>query len=79
MGARQIGFEEERLLRWIENGGRLEKISLQDHESDNDTVDAISKQRVAGKAQVKNADTRHQKDRRGSSLLPDELRGSELV
>ena len=77
IGARQIRFEEEHLLRWIENGGRIETISLQDHESDNDTVDASSKQRVAGKAQLKHADARHQKDSRGSSVLPDELRGLE--
>lgn len=79
IGARQIRFEEQRLLRWIENGGRLETTSLQDHESDNDTVGASSKQRVAGKAQLKNADARHQKDSKGSALLPDELRGSEPI
>jgi excisionase family DNA binding protein len=79
IGARQIRFEEERLIRWIENGGRLETTSLQDHESDNQIVNASSKQRVVGKSQVKNADTRYQKDSKGSALLPDELRGSEPI
>src|SRR5687767_5380739 len=79
IGARQIRFEEERLLRWIENGGGLNTINLEGQKSDNDNVNASSKQGVAGKSQVKNADTRHRKDSRGSALLPDELRGSEPI
>jgi excisionase family DNA binding protein len=79
IGARQIRFEEARLLQWIENGGGLNAISLEDHKSDHDNVNASSKQRVAGKSQLKNADTRHQKDNRGSALLLDELRGFEPI
>jgi excisionase family DNA binding protein len=78
LGAREIRFEEERLLRWIENGGRLDTINPEDQKSDSDKVDA-SNQRVAGKSQLKNADTRHQKDRGGSALLLDELRGFEPI
>ena len=40
IGARQIRFEEERLLRWIKNGGRLDAISLEDQKCDSDNVDA---------------------------------------
>jgi len=35
IGARQIRFEEEHLLRWIENGGGLDTINPEDQESDN--------------------------------------------
>jgi excisionase family DNA binding protein len=79
IGQRQIRFEEERLLRWIENGGGLDTINPEDQKSDNDNVNASSKQRVAGKSQVKNVDIRYQKDSKGSALLPDELRGSEPI
>jgi excisionase family DNA binding protein len=79
IGARQIRFEEERLLRWIENGGGLNTINPEDRKSDSDNVDASSKQRVAGKSQLKHADTRHQKDTGGSALLLDELRRLEPI
>jgi excisionase family DNA binding protein len=79
IGARQIRFEETRLLQWIENGGGLNAINLEDHKSDKDNVNASSKHRVGGKSQLKNGDARHQKDSRGSALLLDELRGFESI
>ena len=36
IGERQIRFEEERLLRWIENSGRLEYDQPEDQKSDSD-------------------------------------------
>jgi excisionase family DNA binding protein len=79
IGARQIRFEETRLLQWIENGGGLNAIGLEDHKSGNDYVNASTKQTVVGKPCLKNADAQHQQMSGGSALLLDELRGFEPI
>jgi excisionase family DNA binding protein len=48
IGARQIRFEEERLLQWIENGGGLSATNEHDHNLESDAVTANIKQRFPG-------------------------------
>jgi|ERR1043165_1335581 excisionase family DNA binding protein len=78
IGARQIRFEETRLLQWIENGGGLDTGSSEDYFQDSADV-TTGKSRLSNGRRRRNTGGLHEEERKGSSLHLDELRQFEPI
>jgi excisionase family DNA binding protein len=78
IGARQIRFEETRVLQWIENGGGLDAGSSEDYFRDRADV-TTSKARLSNGRRGGNAADLYTEERKGSPLHLDELRQFEPI
>ena len=76
IGARQIRFEEARLLQWIENGGELNAKNVEDYKLHIDDVTASMKPPVSGAGRGDGGNP-HQGKREGLPLRLDDLREFE--
>ncbi|HLA09561.1 MAG TPA: helix-turn-helix domain-containing protein [Pyrinomonadaceae bacterium] len=79
IGARQIRFEEARLLDWIENGGGLSAPSVEDYKRDCNDVPASIKPRFSGARSGGEGGNPRQGERKVSSLRLDDLREFEPI
>jgi excisionase family DNA binding protein len=79
IGARQIRFEEARLLQWIENGGGLNAKNVEDYKPHINDVTARMKKHVSGAGRGGDGGNPHQGKREGSPLRLDDLREFEPI
>jgi excisionase family DNA binding protein len=78
IGARQIRFEEARLLQWIENGGGLSAPNEEDHKPAGENVTASIRSRFASARNDEDGGNLRQGERR-SALCFDDLREFEPI
>lgn len=79
IGARQIRFDEARLLQWIESGGGLKGTSVEDWKPASDDVTARIKSRFSGARSSGEGGNRRQEEHKRPSLLLDDLREFEPI
>jgi excisionase family DNA binding protein len=79
IGARQMRFEEARLLQWIENGGGLSATNLKDCKPANDDVTTSIKSRFAGTRSGGEDHNLRQGGRKESPWHLDDLREFEPI
>jgi excisionase family DNA binding protein len=79
IGARQIRFEEARLLHWIEKGGGLNAIDLEDDQPACDDVTANIKSSFADTRSGGDGGNLRDRERKGSPLRLDDLREFEPI